>query len=272
MKTPSNDETLVAIYARTYGWLIASVRPGERDGAAEVVDAFRRDGSIPYHVEHGTRREREAVLRELANDGLIVVSGNTQARCVALTWPGICRAVALTVESSELPKAFKIMRRVVGHAEDAGGPDVSPAGSVPEYLLAPMLGVWWADCAPAKQDMMLARGRLFCEALPALSMRWLHVSSDCYGRRWFNLTDAGTKALENPPAIPRGLPKKPTLTDFYLSEMDLAFDAACRATPRDGNAVFVPVPASRWWEVRTAVCTPPRYASYSTHLPKGGAT
>jgi hypothetical protein len=154
--------------------------------------------------------------------------------------------VALTVGGAEILKAFEIMEKVLAYAKRAGGPDVSPSGSVPEYLLAPSLGYWWKDCAPGEPDMMFTRSKLFNEALPALAMRWLHVSADCYGRRWFMLTAAGREALKNPPAIPPGLPED-TLTDFYLSESDRAWLAACQAQPRDKNAVHIPLPASRWW-------------------------
>jgi hypothetical protein len=59
------DESLVQVYAATYAWLNASVQPGDCAGAAEVVERHRTDGCIPYHVEHGSRQEREAILRTL---------------------------------------------------------------------------------------------------------------------------------------------------------------------------------------------------------------
>ena len=240
------EETLVEVYAQTYAWHVASVRPGDRDGAAEVAEDYSRDGAIPFHVEHGARRQRETLLRELSQAGLLLVSGNTQARRCGLTWAGVCRAVALTVGRGEIVKAFAVLDAIADYAKHAGGPDVSPSGSVPEYLLAPELGYWWKDCAPGKAEIMLARARLFDEALPALAMRWLTVAADCHGRRWFMLTATGKAALKVRPATPRGLPED-TLTDFYLAEGDKAWETACQAKPRDGNAVHIGVSASRSW-------------------------
>lgn len=249
---PKNDETLVSILAHTYGWLIAAVRPGDRDGAAEVAESFQRTGTIPYHLESGSRREREAILRELAKEGLLTIRGNTQATRAGLTWPGVCRSTALTVGREEIKKTFAIMRQIAELEKDAGGPDVSPSKSVPEYLLAPELGTWWQNCTPENREVVnLARARHFFRSLPALCMGWLHVSADCHGRRWFKLTSSGHKALENPPPIPRGLPP-PSLCDFSISECDRAWEAACRAEPKDRSQVFIPQPASRWWTVKEA--------------------
>lgn len=241
------DECLVSIHAHLYGWLVASLRPGNRDGAAAVVAAFKADGCVPFAVK-GAFRDRERLLADLA--GLVIVKGDTRDRRLGLTWPGVCRAVALTVGAGEIAKAFTRMEEIAGHAAAAGGPDVSPDGAVPEFLLAPALGAWWQDCEPGKQSMRLARARLFDELLPALVMRWETAAADCHGRRWYRLTPAGVEALAKPPAIPRGLPKRETLTDLYIAECDAAWEAACRACPSDRNEVFIPLPAARWWPVK----------------------
>ena len=243
----NTDETLVTVYAQLYGWLIAAVRIGERDGAAEVTEACRKTGTIPFHLEHGTRREREAILKQLSSDGLLVVEGNTQARQCGLTWAGVCRAAALTEYPNGIFKTFEIMAEIAAHAEDAGGPDVSPSGSVPEYLLAPELGYWWKDCTQDKREVFtLVRERIWCHTLPALAMRWLTVSADCIARRWFKLTERGHEALKNLPEIPRKLPPE-SLWNFYEAESDRAWNAACAAKPKDRNAVHIGVSASRWW-------------------------
>ena len=152
----------------------------------------------------------------------------------------------MTVGTVELPKAFGIMRQIADYGNQAGGLDVSPSGLVPEFLLAPELGYWWKDCAPGKAEIMLARARLFDEALPALVMRWFTVAADCHGRRWFNLTATGKAALKNRPAIPSDLPAN-DLIDFYLAEGDAAWEKACAAKPKDTNRLFIGVSASRWW-------------------------
>jgi hypothetical protein len=178
---------------------------------------------------------------------MIVFGGMARGRTAGLTWNGVCRSISLTGDAvEELGTAFDVMALIESYAKAAGGPDVSPNGTVPEFLLAPEFGSWWRDCEPGDQRMMFVRSKLFNESLPALVMRWLTVKADVHGRRWFKLTDSGREALANPPRIPTGLPPE-NLLDFFLAEGDKAFEAACRSKPRDTNGVHIPIPASRWW-------------------------
>ncbi|MEI7436595.1 MAG: hypothetical protein WCL16_07300 [bacterium] len=246
-ETAKNDESLVQLYAEIYGWLNGAKGIGNHDGACEVAEDYRDTGTIPFHGAPGARRQREAVLAALVKNKLIVVSGNTQARQCGLTWVGVCRAVALTVGTVELPKAFGIMRQIADYGNQAGGLEVSPNGAVPEYLLEPDLGTWWKDCKPELQSMMFARAKLFNKLLPALVMRWVHVAIDRPGRRWFSLTPIGRQAALDTPVIPRGLPKDDPLLDFYIEASDAAWEKACAAKPKDTNRLFIGVSASRWW-------------------------
>ena len=141
------------------------------------------------------------------------------------------------------------MHAIARHAEAAGGPDVSPSGSVPEYLdgLAPEVGHWWSACVAGTQGPWRdARGCLFSDLEPAIYMRWVHVAADAHGRRWYRLTDAGRLALEKLPAVPGNLPE-PSMTDEYIRLSDEAFARACASEPRDTNQVHIPVSCSRWW-------------------------
>ena len=249
MKTDPADTLLVDLLATIAAWHTAKLHPDTlaRSGARGAMHNYRRSGLIAWHPTGGARRELEATLRELTAAGLVTSGGSTQARSCGLTWAGVCRATCLTVGKAEIVAGFRLLALIDRLSRQAGGPDVPPSGEVPDYLLDPAIGRSWKNCGTRAGTVALAR--VLCRLEPAIVMRWVEVTTDTYGRRYYSLTDEGSEAVQHPPAIPTAGAENPELTDHYLATFDTEHRRA-ECASGGGNLVPRRLPGSQWWNPR----------------------
>jgi DNA-binding transcriptional ArsR family regulator len=200
----TRDEILVRLLASTHAVWIPT-RTWDNGFPGKVYYTRQRYRRLGCRWASGSdsnagQQEASRQLRELRRAGLVTVARPRAIKTLyaKLTDEGEHRASAL-VGIGNLADCLAMMQRI---AELENEPDALVGNWVSEERL------WAVTTRPVElEKYRVAAGAVTAKCLWGLSREWVAASSDGAGRGYYRLLPAGRVVLEDPPAIPKRLPR-----------------------------------------------------------------